>query len=142
MDVSKTPPRGALLVLRRDAIYQRGGLAPWQVRLIDAHIDAHLQSDITVGDLAGLARLSTSHFTRAFKLTFGRPPHSHIISERIVRAQALMLSTDRSLGQIAFAVGMSDQSHLSRQFRRLTGETPLAWRRARWTPEGAGQALQ
>lgn len=142
MDLSKTTPLSALNADPREPDYQRGGLAPWQVRLIEAHIDGNLAGEINVNTLAALARLSISHFGRAFKATFGRPPHSHIIAERIMRAQGLMLSTERSLAQIAIAVGMSDQSHLSRQFRRLTGESPLAWRRARWTPEGAGQVLQ
>ncbi len=120
----------------------RGGLAPWQVRVLNAHIDANLDRDIPVDELAGLVRLSVSHFGRAFKQTFGRTPHAHIIAERIERAQGLMLETAEPLAQIAFAVGLSDQSHLSRLFRQVTGESPFAWRRARWTPTTAGMTLQ
>lgn len=120
----------------------RGGLAPWQVRILNAHIDANLDQDIPIEALAALARLSVSHFGRAFKQSFGRSPHAHLIAERIERAQALMLSTAEPLAQIAVAVGLADQSHLSRLFRKVTGESPFAWRRARWTPAGAGMTVQ
>lgn len=120
----------------------RGGLAPWQVRTLNAHIDANLEGEIRVEDLAGLVRLSVSHFGRAFKQSFGRSPHAHVIAERIARAQALMLETAEPLAQIAFAVGLADQSHLSRLFRQVTGDSPLAWRRARWTPARAGVTVQ
>jgi transcriptional regulator GlxA family with amidase domain len=114
----------------------RGGLAPWQVRTLNAHIDANLDGDISVEELAGLVRLSVSHFGRAFKQSYGRSPHAHVIAERIERAQEMMLGTTEPLAQIASAVGLADQSHLSRLFRQVTGESPFAWRRARWAPAG------
>jgi AraC family transcriptional regulator len=120
----------------------RGGLAPWQVRTLNAHIDANLEGEIRVEDMAVLVRLSVSHFGRAFKQSFGRSPHAHVIAERIARAQALMLETAEPLAQIALAVGLADQSHLSRLFRQVTGDTPFAWRRARWSPVGAGMTVQ
>jgi transcriptional regulator GlxA family with amidase domain len=52
----------------------RGGLAPWQVRMVEAHIDGNLDRNIAVEELAGLARLSVSHFGRAFKQSFGVAP--------------------------------------------------------------------
>ena len=142
MDLSKMTQCADLARPADEIGYERGGLAPWQVRLVDVHIETHLNTEITVQELASLVRLSISHFGRAFKATFGRPPHAHIVGERMVRAQSLMLRTDQSLAQIAMAVGMADQSHLSRQFRRFTGQSPLAWRRARWTPEGADLVMQ
>ena len=119
-----------------------GGLAPWQIRVINAHIDAHLDGDISVDDLASLVRLSASYFSRAFKQSFGRSPHAYLIAERLERARGLMLETSDSLAQIALAVGLADQSHLSRLFRQHLGETPFGWRRARWSPQGAGIVLQ
>jgi transcriptional regulator GlxA family with amidase domain len=120
----------------------RGGLAPWQVRTLNAHIDANLDGEIAAEEMARLVRLSVSHFGRAFKQSFGRAPHAHVIAERIARAQTLMLETAEPLAQIALAVGLADQSHLSRLFRQVTGDSPFAWRRARWTPTGAGMTVQ
>src|SRR5689334_7012448 len=109
----------------------RAALAPWQARRVAAHIDAHLAHDLRLTDLAAIARLSSSYFSRAFKGSFGKAPHAFIIERRIMRAQHEMLAADEPLSQIALACGFADQAHLSRAFRRLTGRTPHAWRRAR-----------
>lgn len=94
-------------------------------------IEAHLDKSIRNEDLAALVRLNTSHFGRAFRSSFGEPPHEYVIRRRVERAQGLMLSTDAPLSSIALECGLADQSHLTRLFRRVTGESPRAWRRAR-----------
>lgn len=109
----------------------RGGLSPWQVRKVMCHIEANLDRTIRNEDLAGLVRLNPSHFGRAFRNSFGEPPHEYVIRRRVERAQGLMLSTDASLSDIALDCGLADQSHLTRLFRRIVGESPRAWRRAR-----------
>jgi transcriptional regulator GlxA family with amidase domain len=109
----------------------RGGLAPWQIRKVTSHIEAHLDRPIRNEDLAALVRLNPSHFGRAFRNSFGAPPHEYVIRRRVERAQGLMLSTDASLSEIALDCGLADQSHLTRLFRRIAGESPRAWRRAR-----------
>lgn len=109
----------------------RGGLSPWQIRKVTSHIEAHLDRPIRNEDLAAIVRLNPSHFGRAFRNSFGEPPHEYVIRRRVERAQGLMLSTDASLSEIALDCGLSDQSHLTRLFRRIAGESPRAWRRAR-----------
>lgn len=109
----------------------RGGLSPWQVRKVTNHVEAHLDRPIRNEDLATLVRLNPSHFGRAFRNSFGEPPHEYVIRRRVERAQGLMLSTDASLSEIALDCGLADQSHLTRLFRRIAGESPRAWRRAR-----------
>jgi AraC-like DNA-binding protein len=113
------------------SIAPRAVLAPWQAHRVVAHIDANLSQNLRLTDLAAIARLSSSYFSRAFKGSFGKAPHAFIIERRIVRAQQEMLAADDPLSQIAIACGFADQAHLSRAFRRLTGRTPHAWRRAR-----------
>jgi len=112
--------------------YAKGGLAPWQVRKVAAHVEANLDHPVGVGELASLARLSVSQFSRAFKQSFGQAPHNYVMARRIARAQALMLGDREPLSQIAIAVGLADQAHLSKLFRRFIGQTPRAWRRAHW----------
>ena len=121
--------------------FVRGGLAPWQARLVEAHIDGNLDRNITVEELAEMTRLSVSHFGRAFKQTFGVAPHGYITGERLALARELMLTTREPLSHIALAVGLADQSHLSRLFRQHMGESPFAWRRARWASTDGGIAL-
>jgi AraC family transcriptional regulator len=119
------------LLQHRPTHSPRGGLAPWQILRVTAHIDSSLQTTITTEDLARIARLSPFHFARAFKQSFGDSPHKYILRRRTERAQGLMLSTDAPLGQIALDCGLADQSHLTRLFQKLVGESPGAWRRAR-----------
>ncbi len=107
----------------------KGGLAAWQLRNVVQHIDAYLGATIGVDALAEVARLSTGHFCRAFKVTTGETPHAFLIRQRVRRAQTLMLQTDDTLSHIAYACGLTDQAHLTRLFRRVVGATPLIWRR-------------
>jgi AraC-like DNA-binding protein len=107
----------------------RSGLAPWQIRSVKAHIDANLDKQLRLADLAAITRLSTSYFSIAFRRSFGVSLGRYLAHQRVERAQTLMLSTDTSLSQIALACGFCDQAHLSRQFRQAVGTTPKAWRR-------------
>jgi AraC-like DNA-binding protein len=107
----------------------RGGLAPWQVGRVMRHIEQQLPSRIIIDELAQITRLSTSYFSAAFRASFGTSPHDYISRRRIDLAKQLMLRTDMPLTEIALDCGFADQSHLCRVFRRLTGQTPAAWRR-------------
>ena len=107
----------------------QGGLAPWQAKHIRSFIEDKLDASIRSTDLAGVVRLSTSHFFRAFRQTFGESPRAYIMQRRIRRAQELMLTSRLPLSQVALECGMCDQAHLCRVFRRIVGINPNAWRR-------------
>lgn len=104
-------------------------LAPWQITRVKVFIEDNLETSIKTEELVALTRLSASYFFRAFKGSFGMPPHAYIVMRRIDRAQTLLAGTDEPLCQIAVAVGLNDQAHLSRLFRQQTGRTPGSWRR-------------
>jgi AraC family transcriptional regulator len=108
----------------------RGGLAPWQKCKVQKYIEDQLEGSILIKDLAKLVSLSSSHFCRAFKESFGEAPHAYIVRARIERARILMLTTSDSLSQIAFSCGLADQAHFCRWFRQTIGMTPGAWRRS------------
>jgi AraC family transcriptional regulator len=110
------------------------GLAPWKVRRVLSHIEANLTATIRNKELAAIARLSEFYFNVAFRSTVGESPHRYIIRRRMERAQGLMLSTQLPLCDIAIQCGMADQAHLTRMFRRIVGESPGVWRRARANP--------
>jgi len=109
----------------------RGGFAAWRSRRLAAHVDANLSGKIVIKDLAASLDMSVGHFCRAFKRTFGMPARIWIRHRRIELAQGLMLTTGASLSEIALSCGMSDQSHFTRSFRRIVGETPSSWRQTR-----------
>jgi transcriptional regulator GlxA family with amidase domain len=118
------------------------GLAPWQERKVQRYIDENLESTVTVGDLAATVSLSPGYFSRAFKRSFGAPPHAYINKMRVDRARSLMLTTTESLSQIALACGLSDAAHLCRRFRQVTGTPPGAWRRKHMSESQSVTAAQ
>ena len=109
----------------------RGGLAPWQARVLKTHIETHLDVSLRTKELAKLVQLSSFHFCRVFRVSFGNSPHGYVTRRRIERAQGLILTTKLPLGQIAVDCGFADQAHFTKLFRRLTGESPGEWRRVR-----------
>ena len=109
----------------------RGGLVTWQVKRIKAVIEANLEKQLSVRELASVVRLGPGHFQRAFRKSFGVSPHAYVVGQRIVRAQEVMLQSNAPLAEIALAVGFSDQAHLTTRFRREVGVTPAVWRRER-----------
>ena len=112
----------------------RGQLAKWQARRVHAYVETHLDAPLKVSEIAQSVHLSGSHFSRAFKRTFGMTVHAWVMRRRIETAQGMMLSTPHTLSEIALHCGLSDQSHLTRWFRRVVGETPALWRRGRHEP--------
>lgn len=113
----------------RDALPQRGGLAPWQVKRVQTYVTDNLSRRIRTTDLAGVAQLSASHFTRVFKETFGETPIGYVTQRRMLYAQKLMLSSSDCLSQIALRSGHCDQAHFTRVFRRKVGMSPRRWRK-------------
>jgi transcriptional regulator GlxA family with amidase domain len=107
----------------------QGGLASWQAKRLRSYIEDKLDSSIRATDLVDVVQLSTSHFFRAFRKTFGESPLAYIMKRRIRRAQELMLTSRLPLSQVALECGMCDQAHFSRAFRRIVGTNPNAWRR-------------
>jgi AraC family transcriptional regulator len=115
----------------------RGRLLAWQARKVRDYIDRHLTGPVSVAELCALVQLSEAHFSRAFKCTFGESPHAFVIRCRLELAARYMLGSNAPLSDIAVRCGFVDQSHFSNHFRRATGLTPAAWRRARRTLEDA-----
>jgi AraC-like DNA-binding protein len=109
-------------------------LLAWQMRLVESYIEEHIGQPILVADLSALVELSEAHFSRAFRLSYGQPPHAYIVRRRVEFAAQLMLASGDPLSEIALECGFHDQAHLTKQFRRLTGEPPAAWRRLRRRP--------
>jgi AraC family transcriptional regulator len=108
----------------------RGGLAAWQERTVVAYIEDHLAEPISLATLAQQARLSPYHFSRAFKQSFGVPPHRFHASRRIERAKTLLAKPAQSVTEIAFTVGFCEASSFTAAFRRETGRTPSSFRRS------------
>ena len=115
---------------RRTEPPARGGLAAWQERTVSAYIEEHIAEQISLSALAQLVRLSPYHFCRAFKQSFGVPPHRYHNARRIEYAKTLLAQPSSSVTEIALKVGFSETSSFTASFRKATGSTPTAYRRA------------
>jgi AraC family transcriptional regulator len=108
----------------------RGGLAAWQERIVVAYIEEHLDEQIPLATLAELVRLSPYYFCRAFKQSFGKPPHRYHTRRRIEHAKELLAKPSPSVTDIGVAVGFSETSSFTAAFRKATGLTPTAYHRS------------
>jgi AraC family transcriptional regulator len=118
-----------LLAFRPARAEDGKGLAPWRLRRVIDFMEASLPDRVELAKLARLVGLSTSHFSRAFKVSTGMAPYQWQLNARIRQAQSQLINTDASLGQIAEANGFADAVHFGRRFRQLTGAGPATWRR-------------
>jgi len=108
----------------------RGGLAAWQQRVVTSYVEEHLPEQIPLAALAGLARLSTYYFCRAFKQSFGVPPHRYHTSRRIEQAKVMLAARKHSVTEIGLTLGFSDTSSFTAAFRKITGQTPSSYQRS------------
>ena len=93
-------------------------------------IRENLDRNIHLSDMARECGLSVSHFTRAFRKSFGMSPYRWLLERRIDRSKALLAASDLPIADIALRSGFSDQAALTRAFGRIVGESPGRWRRA------------
>lgn len=107
----------------------RGGLAGWQQKRVADYIEAHLSENVPLADLAALVDFSPFHFARAFKRSFGLPPHRYHINRRIERAKELLAVPSSSVTSVGLAVGFAETSSFSAAFRKITGRAPSDYRR-------------
>jgi AraC family transcriptional regulator len=108
---------------------EQGGLAAWQRRTVAAYIEDHLADQISLATLAQLAGLSPYYFCRAFKQSFGIPPHRYHNSRRIEHAKTLLAKPASTVTDIGLSIGFSDTSAFTAAFHKTTGLTPTAFRR-------------
>ncbi|WNZ25698.1 helix-turn-helix transcriptional regulator [Leptolyngbya sp. NK1-12] len=115
--------------LRSRVVLQEGGLGSRQLVQVADYINAHLEQDIKLADLAAVAGISQFHFSRLFKQSLGVAPHQYLLQQRIERAKQLLTTSTLEIAEIALQCGFNSQSHLGKHFRAVTGVTPNSYRR-------------
>ena len=101
--------------------------------------DARYFEPLGVDDLARAAGLSRAHFSREFRRAFGESPHAYLLTRRLERAAALLRTTDRSVADICFSVGLRSLGSFTTSFTRTFGMSPTAYGAA--FPPAADRAL-
>ncbi len=105
----------------------RGGLSPVHIRKTKAIIYDCLHEKLTIDRLANEVSLSHFHFAKMFKESFGESPASFINHLRIDKVKEF-LKTKRTISEISVATGYNQQSHMTQQFKKMTGLTPAIYR--------------
>jgi AraC family transcriptional regulator len=105
-------------------------LSDRQLTRIHEFVEAHLEDDIRVADLAKASGICTTRLKSAFQISTGTTPYRYVLSRRIGRARELLADTRLSLAEIALRSGFCNQEHLTRVFRGIIGQSPGRYRRA------------
>jgi len=114
----------------REAPVAKGGLSSLQARRVRAFVEENLERNLSLADIAQTAGVSVFHLVRQFHETFGCPPYVYLTKRRLERAREMIESGDTPLKCVAASCGFSDQSHMTRLFRRMFKVTPGECRRS------------
>jgi len=90
--------------------------------------DGRYFEPLDVDDLARVAGLSRAHFSREFRRAFGESPHAYLLTRRLERAAALLRTTDCSVADVCFSVGLQSVGSFTTSFTRTFGLSPTAYR--------------
>jgi len=91
-------------------------------------MDREYARPLAVAELARVALMSTGHFARQFRATYGETPYTYLMTRRIERAKALLRRGELSVTEVCLAVGCTSLGSFSARFTELVGETPTAYR--------------
>jgi AraC-like DNA-binding protein len=91
-------------------------------------MDREYARPLDVAELARAALMSSAHFSRQFRATYGETPYAYLMTRRIERAKALLRRGDMSVTEVCMAVGCSSLGSFSARFTKLVGQTPTAYR--------------
>jgi len=108
-----------------------GGLSGYKLRRVTEYIDAKLDEEISLNELAAVAELSSFHFVRAFRKSIGKTPQQFLMHRRVERAKELLSRPDLPIVEVGLRTGFKNQSHFTTLFRKYTNFTPKIWREIR-----------
>jgi len=106
----------------------RGGLGPARLRRVTELVHAKIEDDLTIGEMAESAGLSTAHFSQMFRRSTGESPHRFVLRQRVERAKEMLRTTGMRILDVAIACGFKTQQHFARVFRRMCGASPTEYR--------------
>jgi AraC family transcriptional regulator len=115
-------------VQRRSVQTRRGGLGSARLRRIREFVDARIEDELTLCEMAQAVELSTAHFSRMFRKSTGETPHQFFLRQRVERAKEMLRSADGRVLDVAVACGFKSQQHFAQAFRNVCGASPTEYR--------------
>jgi AraC-like DNA-binding protein len=99
------------------------------LRRVRDRIDREYAQPLNVEALGREVGMSAGHLSRQFRLAYGEPPYSYLMTRRIERAMALLRRDDLNVTEVCFEVGCSSLGTFSTRFSELVGMSPSEYRR-------------
>src|ERR1700739_908107 len=115
-------------VRHRPVQLYRGGLGSARLRRIKELVQAKMDDDLSLDEMAQSVGLSTAHFARMFRKSTGKTPHQFVLRQRLERAKAMLRAPDARVLDVALACGFKTQQHFAQVFRDVCGVTPTEYR--------------
>ncbi len=91
-----------------------------------------IHQDWTVQEMAETVDLSKPYFIKLFKIQAGMPPITYLREIRLEKARELLENSNHQIKQIGVKIGMTNDSHLTRDFKKKFGLTPTEYRKHHW----------
>jgi AraC-like DNA-binding protein len=126
-----------LLLLEAKRSYERQQLHVTGSPTSPSYLVSHFQKLVSrhfllkrkVTDYAGLLAISANHLNRTVKEITGKTASESISEMLLQEAKATLKYTDASIAEIAYQLNFSEPAAFNRFFRKMTGDTPMAWRK-------------
>ena len=115
-------------VRHRSVQTHRGGLGSARLRRIKEFVDAKIEDELTLCEMAQAVELSAAHFSRMFRKSTGETPHQFLLRQRVERAKTMWRSADERVLDVAVACGFKSQQHFAQAFRNVCGASPTEYR--------------
>ena len=108
-------------------------VAGWRLPRVIEHMNANLAEDLSLAQLAAVGGIGPTHFARAFRAAMGELPHRYLVRLRVERARDLLERTTLPVIEVGLRCGFEQPNHFATMFRKITGLSPRAYRKARCT---------
>jgi AraC family transcriptional regulator len=115
-------------VRHRPVQIYRGGFGSARLRRIKELVQARMEDDLSLDDMAQSVGLSTAHFARMFRKSTGETPHQFVLRQRLERAKAMLRAPGARVLDVAVACGFKTQQHFAQAFRDVLGVSPTEYR--------------
>ena len=115
-------------VRHRPVQISRGGLGSARLRRIRELVDAKMEAELGLEEMAQSVGLSTAHFARMFRKSTGETPHQFVLRQKIERAKAMLRAPDARILDVAVACGFKTQQHFAQVFRDVCRVSPTEYR--------------
>src|SRR5882724_330512 len=115
-------------VRHRPVQVYRGGLGSARLRRIKELVQAKIEDDLSLDEMAQSVGLSTAHFARMFRKSTGQTPHQFVLRQRLERAKAMLRAPDARVLDVAVACGFKTQQHFAQVFCDVCGVSPTQYR--------------